>query len=114
MEQTTLQLNWVQVVSIGDKMLGLNATADGDVVTAYADNELDIYLSGEVCAAFYEGDIEGGFTFLGLEIEITLGGFAGGAGIGGTVGIIDNKAKVEVLGGLGLGGKIGVSIGLAD
>lgn len=64
--------------------------------------------------AAVEGKASGTINILGLEITGKVGGYAGAAGVGGKIGIEDNKFVLEGKVAALLGLSAGVEIGFND
>lgn len=81
----------------------------GQTVTAYG-------VKGEVGAEAYvaEGKVSGGFTFMGIDIDIGVSGKAGGAGVEAGGSITTDGAHGEIGAGLGLGAGVEISVDWSD
>lgn len=91
-----------------------NASVKGEGELSVGEDGINANVSGELMVTALEGEVSGTLNILGIEITGTVGGYAGGAGVEGKIGIEDNKFVME--GGfaalLGLSG--GIEIGLND
>lgn len=99
---------------------GVNAEAGAGKIT-YKDSKTgeektEYGVKGSVGAEAYaaEGKVSGGFTILGVDVDIGLSGKAGGAGakIGGEVGTGGASGDIGL--GLGLGAELNISIDWSD
>lgn len=81
----------------------------GQTVTAYG-------VKGEVGAEAYvaEGKVSGGFTFMGIDIDIGVSGKAGGAGVSAGGSLTTDGAHGEIGAGLGLGAGVEISVDWSD
>ena len=108
---------------VGNDILGAGVDAEGSVLNAdlKAKGELsvskdgvDALVSGKAMVTAAEGKASGTINILGIELKGTIGGYAGGLGVEGKVGIEDNHFVLE--GGfaalLGLSG--GIEVGFND
>ena len=81
----------------------------GDTVQAYG-------VKGKVGAEAYvaSGKVSGGFTFMGIDIDVGVSGKAGGAGVSAGGSITTDGVSGEIGAGLGLGAGVEISIDWTD
>lgn len=100
---------------LGTEDTNVHAEAKGDLMTAHA--EVSAYagkdglgLKAEAGAYAAEGEISGGFNFMGLKVDVGLEGKAGGAGAEIGFGAHDGVVEGSLGIGLGLGAGVNFKI----
>lgn len=108
-------------ISLGNKYANINASAEGATLTASASAELeadlkegDLYVKAEAGAAVLEGEVSGGISLLGFDIDIALEGEAIAAGAKGGIGVKDDCFEIELGAALGLGAGAKISVDWGD
>ncbi|MBP3413824.1 MAG: BACON domain-containing protein [Clostridia bacterium] len=108
---------------VGDDMLGLEGSAEGSVGNARAEGSaefsigkdgVELNASGELMLSAAEGEVEGTINFLGFEITLSAGGYAGAVGVEGEIGVKDGKFVMEGGAAVGIGGSVGIEIGFNE
>ncbi|ADZ85434.1 hypothetical protein [Cellulosilyticum lentocellum] len=108
-------------ITLGNTYANINGSAEGAALTASASAELeadlkdgDLYVKAEAGAAVLEGEVSGGVSILGLDIDVTLEGEAIAAGVKGGVGVKDDCFEIELGASLGIGGGAKLSVDWGD
>lgn len=109
--------------TLGDDLFGLEGKAEGTVGSAKLEGKANVSVGedgvtavakGEAMVAAVEGKASGTINILGLEITGKVGGYAGAAGVKGTIGIEDNKFVLEGGVAAAIGASVGIEIGFND
>lgn len=109
--------------TLGDDWFGVEGKAEGTAGSAKLEGKAGVSVGedgvtavakGEAMVAAVEGKASGTINILGLEITGKVGGYAGAAGVGGKIGIEDNKFVLEGKVAALLGLSAGVEIGFND
>lgn len=103
-------------VQFGTDDYNLHVGAEGTAGHAVAETEVSlsdegVVLKGEVGAAALEGEVEGGFTIFGVNIDVSASGAVGAVGVGGEFSATTDSFTIggEIAALLGLGLNIKVS-----
>lgn len=108
---------------IGSDMLGAAVEAEGALGSAEAsvkgefsigEDGIELNAKGKAMVSAAEGEVQGTINILGLEITGTLGGYAGGIGVEGEIGLDDGKFKVKGGAAALFGGSVGLEIGFNE
>ena len=96
----------------GEGSLG-NAEISGKAEVAISEDGIDLNAKGKAMVTAAEGEVEGTINILGLEITGKLGGYAGGLGVEGSIGLdTDENGDVTFESKLGAAALFGVSVGV--
>lgn len=96
----------------GEGSLG-NAEVSGKAEFAISEDGIDLNAKGKAMVTAAEGEVEGTINILGLEITGKLGGYAGGLGVEGSIGLDKNEnGDVTFESKLGAAALFGVSVGV--
>lgn len=103
-------------VQFGTDDYNLHVGAEGTAGHAVAETEVSlsdegVVLKGEVGAAALEGEVEGGFTIFGVNVDVSASGAVGAVGVGGEFSATTDSFTIggEIAALLGLGLNIKVS-----
>jgi len=108
---------------IGSDMLGAEVSGEGALGNAelsgkgefsVGEDGIELNAKGKAMVSAAEGEVEGTINILGLEITGTLGGYAGGLGVEGEIGLDDGKFKIKGGAAALLGGSVGLEIGFNE
>jgi len=97
----------------GEGALG-NAELSGKGEFSVGEDGIELNAKGKAMVSAAEGEVEGTINILGLEITGTLGGYAGGLGVEGEIGLDDGKFKIKGGAAALLGGSVGLEIGFNE
>ncbi len=108
-------------VNANGTLLGAEAEASGGIgMISYKDDngkeKTELGISGKVSAEAYlaEGEVSGGFTLFGIDIDVGVSGKAGGAGVSAEGRVTAGGVSGEIGAGLGLGLGLELSIDWSD
>jgi hypothetical protein len=104
---------------LGNNNFGIDGDAHGHIgtadayagFTARADGQAGLGVRAGAEASVFEGNLSGGITLFGYEIEVGVEGSAIGIGAKAELGIIDGKLKARAKAVAGLGGGLWFSVG---
>ena len=106
-------------VRAGGKYNNVHGNASGDLLVAEAKAKVHAGAGGvgatvEAGAYAAKGKVKGGFSFLGIKVDASVEGGAGGAGVAAGFGVDKKKISGKIGAGLGVGGGVEVSIDFSD